>query len=31
MLTDEGRRMAVERHRLMVDFFSRLDREVEGE
>lgn len=31
MLTEEGRRMAEERHKYMVDFFDRLNKEVEGE
>ena len=31
MLTREGKRIADERHRFMVDFFKRMDKEVEGE
>jgi len=31
MLTDEGRRLAEERHNFMVAFFDRLDREVAGD
>lgn len=31
MLTEEGRRMAEERHRFMVMFFERINREVRGE
>ncbi len=31
MLTEEGKRIARDRHRYMVDFFDRLNREVEGE
>jgi uncharacterized protein len=30
MLTREGKRIAEERHRFMVDFFNRLDEEVDG-
>ena len=30
MLTDEGKRLARERHCFMEEFFSRLDKEVEG-
>ncbi len=30
MLTCEGKRIALERHRVMVDFFERLNREVDG-
>ncbi|MBN1497585.1 MAG: HD domain-containing protein [Spirochaetes bacterium] len=30
MLTDEGKRIAHERHRFMVDFFNRLQDEVKG-
>ena len=30
MLTSEGRRLARERHRFMVDFFERLNQEVDG-
>ena len=30
MLTDEGKKLAVERHRFMEEFFSRIDEEVEG-
>ncbi len=30
MLTTEGRKIAQERHRFMIEFFERLDREVEG-
>ncbi len=30
MLTDEGTKMAEERHRFMVDFFQRLDEEASG-
>ncbi len=30
MLTDEGKRIARERHKVMVDFFDRLNREVDG-
>lgn len=31
MLTEEGRRMAQSRHQFMVEFFDRLNQEVEGE
>lgn len=31
MLTEEGRRMAKTRHQFMVEFFDRLNREMEGE
>ena len=31
MLTNEGRRLAKERHQFMVEFFNRLNREIEGE
>jgi uncharacterized protein len=31
MMTSEGKKLAAERHRFMEEFFSRLDREVEGE
>ncbi len=31
MLTEEGKRIAEERHKFMVDFFDRLNKEVEGE
>lgn len=31
MLTEEGKRMAQARHQFMVEFFNRLNREVEGE
>jgi uncharacterized protein len=31
MLTDEGRRLAQERHDFMIDYFRRLDEEVKGE
>jgi len=30
MLTKEGKRIAKERHKFMVDFFNRLDKEVDG-
>lgn len=30
MLTREGRRLAIERHNFMVEFFKRLNREVDG-
>jgi len=30
MLTSEGRRLARERHRFMIDFFERLNQEVDG-
>jgi len=30
MLTIEGKRLAAERHQFMVDFFDRLNNEVEG-
>ena len=30
MMTDEGKKLAMERHRFMEEFFSRLDEEVEG-
>jgi len=30
MFTKEGKRIAEERHRFMVEFFKRLDKEVEG-
>lgn len=30
MLTEEGKRMAEERHNFMVNFFERLDKEVDG-
>ncbi len=30
MLTEEGKRVAEERHRFMVDFFDRLNKEVDG-
>jgi len=30
MLTDEGKRIALERHRFMADFFDRLNDEVDG-
>lgn len=31
MLTKEGKRIAIERHNFMVEFFQRLDQEVDGE
>jgi len=31
MLTEEGKRLAEERHHYMEEFFNRLNREVEGE
>jgi len=31
MLTETGKKMAEERHRFMVEFFKRLDKEVKGE
>jgi len=31
MLTEEGRRIAEERHKFMIDYFERLNKEVEGE
>ncbi len=31
MLTEEGRRIAEERHKFMLDYFERLNKEVEGE
>ncbi len=31
MLTEEGRRIADERHKFMVEFFKRLNKEVEGD
>ena len=31
MLTDEGRKIAEERHKYMLDFFKRLNKEVNGE
>jgi uncharacterized protein len=31
MLTKEGKRLAGERHQFMVEFFKRLNREVDGQ
>jgi uncharacterized protein len=31
MFTKEGKRIAAERHKYMVDFFHRLDKETDGE
>ena len=31
MLTEEGKRLAEERHHYMEEFFDRLNREVEGD
>ena len=31
MLTKEGKRLAKERHKFMMDFFNRLNKEVNGE
>ncbi|MDP3093315.1 MAG: HD domain-containing protein [bacterium] len=30
MLTEEGKKMAIDRHKFMADFFKRLDKEIDG-